>query len=101
LTNRTGDRFRTPYVEIGDPPTASRPITWVRVAGRPHAGDVSQARVFIAVLEAELMELQIQLTKTEARVAPATQSTDAHVSALRAQIGEIQKLLAGLGARFM
>ncbi|CDP86219.1 MULTISPECIES: hypothetical protein [Mycolicibacterium] len=62
--------------------------------------DVRQAQAFIAILEAEMADLQSQLARIDDRVRAGRPGAHHHQSAVRLRVTEVRRLLDALIFRF-
>ncbi|UNC00262.1 hypothetical protein H5U98_02075 [Mycolicibacterium boenickei] len=75
------------------------PAPVVNLAPRASA-DVRQAQAFIALLEAEMADLQSQLARIDDRVRAGRPGAHHHQSAVRTRVLEVRRLLDALIFRF-
>ena len=75
------------------------PVPVVNLAPRASA-DVRQAQAFIALLEAEMVDLQSQLERIDARVRVGRAGAHHHQIAVRTRVNEVRRLLDALIYRF-
>ncbi|MFV8171608.1 hypothetical protein [Mycolicibacterium peregrinum] len=65
-----------------------------------HSADVRQAQEFMVLLEAEMADLQEQLTAIDGRVNEGRPGALHHQGVVRARLNEVRRLLDGLIFRF-
>ncbi|OCB57242.1 hypothetical protein A5722_12405 [Mycobacterium vulneris] len=75
------------------------PAQGVNLAPRTSA-DVRQAQAFIALLEAEMSDLESQLARIDDRVRAGRPGAHHHQSAVRSRVVEVRRLLDALIFRF-